>query len=169
MQMFSFDRDWLVKNIGSNAYDNFTNVQKYNNRGDKRYLAISSGKPEVADVGVLKQDNNSGKGHTFMIKEVLGGNDTDGWKVKTIEGNTTLGGGREGEGVFSLTRTLKIGGKSQGMLVIGYIRRNFTPSELEALTYDEAQQTFVFAGQRTPTPSNAPKGSISAQLLKKQL
>jgi hypothetical protein len=166
MQLFSFDRDWIVKKLGGGAYENLTNVESYNAQGDKRYLAIRKGAPEVADYVALK-----GKvgGHTFMVTELLGGNETEGWKVRTIEGNTNFTGTSDGEKTESIIRTIKIGGTTKTQVVKGYIRRNFTPSELAMLTYDNAQQTFVFKGQTPASPSNAPKGSISSQILKGKL
>ena len=168
MQLYSFDRDWVAKKLTGSAYGNLTAVESYNAKGDMRYLGVRKGIPEVADVVCMLNASGEG-GHTFMVTEVLGGNESSGWKVKCIEGNTNNGGDREGDKVLERTRTIKVGMRSGGQIVKGYIRRNFTPSELEALTYDEAKQTFVFAGQRTPTPSNAPKGSISAQILKGKL
>lgn len=135
MQMLSFDRDFLVKNITGGAANNFYAIQSLNKKGDKRYLAMNSGLPQVGDIfcqGV------SGNGHTGIVIEILGGN-----KVKTIEGNTNLKGSREGDRVLSLTRDLTIGGLSQGKKNIGFIRRNFTPQEIEKLEYDEAKQTFI--------------------------
>jgi hypothetical protein len=135
MQMLSFDRDFLAKNFTGGAANNYYAIQSLNKQGDKRYLAISSGTPQIGDIfcqGV------SGNGHTGIVIENLGGN-----KVKTIEGNTNLKGSREGDRVLSLTRDLIIGGASQGKKNIGFIRRNYTPQEIANLYYNDAKQTFI--------------------------
>jgi hypothetical protein len=142
MQMYSFDRDWIVKNFSAKAASNFKTVKALNNRGDMRYVAISTGAPQIGDVFVQENTDGSGKGHTGMVLSIVNGN-----VCKTIEGNTNLGGSREGEGVYSLTRDLTIGSVSKGSQpkrLVGYIRRNFTTEELNKLNYDENNQTFVF-------------------------
>ena len=140
MQLYSFDREWLSKNIGGGAVNNLYNIIELNKKGDKRYIAITKNeKPQVGDVfcqGV------SGNGHTGIIVEVLG-QSGNGWNVKTIEGNTSDAGVREGYRTKYATRTLEIGKLSGQQVFKGYWRRNFTKQELESITYDEAQGTFL--------------------------
>jgi hypothetical protein len=151
MQLYSFDRDWLSKNIGGGAIDNLNIVSNLNKKGDKRYLAIfNDDQPLVGDVfcsGV------SGNGHTGIIVEVLG-QSGKGWNVKTIEGNTSDKAVREGYRTQYLTRTLQIGVKSGGQIMRGYWRRNFTETELADIIYDESQGTYVKKGATI----NNPKG-----------
>ena len=155
MQLYSFDRDWIAKKLSGSAYGNLTAVEGYNKQGDKRYLGVRSGSPEVADVVSMLNASGEG-GHTFMVTELLGGNENDGWKVRCVEGNTNNGGSREGDKVLERTRTIKVGARSGGQIVKGYIRRNFTESELALLKYDDAKQTFVFANQVNPSSYNVP-------------
>jgi hypothetical protein len=151
MQLYSFDREWLSKNIGGGAVNNLYNVINLNKQGDKKYIAITKNeKPQVGDVfcqGV------SGNGHTGIVVEVLGelGN---GWKVKTIEGNTSEKGVREGYRTLYLNRTLQVGVASKGSSKVlkGYWRRNFTEQELADITYDESQGTFVKKGATIVNP-----------------
>ncbi len=145
MQLYSFDREWVAKKLTGSAYGNLVAVEGYNAKGDKRYLGIRSGIPEVADVVCMLNPSGEG-GHTFMVTEVLGGDEANGWKVKTIEGNTNNGGSREGDKVLERSRTIKVGVRSGGQIVKGYIRRNFTQTELNQLRFDDAKQTFYFAG-----------------------
>ena len=132
MQMYSFDRDYLAKNFTGGAVNNLTITQNNNKRGDKRYVAITSGSPQIGDIFVLS-------GHTGIVLNVISGN-----KVQTIEGNTNFKGSREGDKTESITRDLTIGKKSYGQSVLGFIRRVFTQEELSKLAYDEKQQTFIF-------------------------
>jgi hypothetical protein len=143
MQLFSFDREWLSKNIGGGAVNNLYIVNNLNKQGDKRYLAIlKNEKPQVGDVfcgGV------SGNGHTGIVLEVLG-QKGQGWEVKTIEGNTSDKQVREGYRTQYFTRTLQIGVKSGEVVIKGYWRRNFTETELADITYDEKKLTYVKKG-----------------------
>ncbi len=151
MQLYSFDREWLSKNIGGGAVNNLYNVVNLNKQGDKRYIAITKNeKPQVGDVfcqGV------SGNGHTGIIVEVLG-ESGKGWSCKTIEGNTSDEGVREGYRTKYLTRTLQVGvaGKGSSKVLQGYWRRNFTEQELADITYDEAQGTYVKKGAKIVSP-----------------
>jgi hypothetical protein len=149
MQMYSFDRAWLSKNLSGGSNRNLSKVKSAYNMGDKRYIPIYTDTPEVADVFVLEKGNTS-RGHTGIITEVLGYNDDGSVKVKTIEGNTSLAGIRDGQGVFQLTRNLKIGGLTPGRepkFMRGYFRRNFNPIQKLGLKYDENQQTFILDEQ----------------------
>ena len=139
MQMFSFDRDFLAKNFTGSAQGNFNTIRELNRLGDKRYLAITSGSPQVGDIFVLQNLSNKALGHTGLVLKNLGDN-----KVQTIEGNTNFQGSRDGDKIESLTRDLNIGQNSFGQKVIGFIRRNWTPEELDKLNYDDSKQTFVF-------------------------
>jgi len=141
MQLFSFDRDWIAKNITGSAMGNFNHITRLNNGGEKRYIAIKNNdEPLVGDVFCLGVE---GDGHTGIVTEILG-KSGNGWKVKTIEGNTGASGTREGDKTASLTRTLEIGVKSLGSKVFkGYWRRNFTKDEIANIVYDEAQGTYV--------------------------
>ena len=144
MQLYSFDREWLSKYIGGGAMDNLYIVKNRNAVKDYRYIAITKNeKPQIGDVFCL---GKSGDGHTGIIVEVLGqlGN---GWNVKTIEGNTSDAGVREGYRTQYLTRTLEIGKNSKGKIFNGYWRRNFTQDELAKIIYDEAQGTFVMKSE----------------------
>jgi hypothetical protein len=142
MQLYSFDRDWIAKYIGGGAVDNLYVISNLNKKGDNRYIAIKTNeKPQVGDVfcqGV------SGKGHTGIIVEVLG-QSGNGWSCKTIEGNTSDEGVREGYRTKYLTRTLQVGvaGKGSTKVLQGYWRRNFTQEEIDNIYYDEIQGTYV--------------------------
>jgi hypothetical protein len=154
MQLFSFDRDWIAKNISAGCVRTWNHINKINKSGDTRYIAITSNTPQVGDIFIQQSIKKPSDGHIGMINEVIG-IDADGVAtVKTVEGNTSLKGAREGEGVFSLTRKLKVGsalGESKRLL--GYVRRNFTESELNNMVFDESQLTYVFKNQPTSTPT----------------
>jgi hypothetical protein len=160
MQLYSFDREWLSKNIGGGAVDNLYIVNNLNNRGDKRYIAITKNeKPQVGDVfcqGV------SGNGHTGIIVEVLG-QSGNAWDVKTIEGNTSEKGVREGYRTLYLNRTLQVGVASKGgsKVLKGYWRRNFTEQELQDIIYDESQGTFVKKGDTIFDPKKWEKSGLN--------
>jgi hypothetical protein len=151
MQLYSFDREWLSKNIGGGAVDNLYNVKNRNAVKDNRYIAITKNeKPQVGDVfcqGV------SGNGHTGIVVEILG-QSGNGWKCKTIEGNTSEKGVREGYRTLYLERTLQVGVASVGSSKVlkGYWRRNFTEQELAKISYDEAQGTYVMRKGTIQTP-----------------
>ena len=154
MQLYSFDREWLSKNIGGGAMNNLYNVINLNKQGDKRYIAIKTNdQPQVGYVFCL---GVSGEGHTGIVVEVLG-KSGNGWNVKTIEGNTSTAGVREGFKTQYLTRTLEIGKASKGKIFHGYWKRNFTEQEFSQIVYDEEKDTFVM--------KNAP--SIAGKQLKK--
>jgi hypothetical protein len=54
MQLFSFDREWLSKNITGSAMGNLNSVINLNSKGDKRYIAIKNNdEPVVGDVFCL--------------------------------------------------------------------------------------------------------------------
>lgn len=137
MQMFSFDRDWLSKNLTGSSVGNFTKVQSLNKSSDVKYKAFTDASWQVGDVFVLKNTTGTG-GHTGMVSESLGNG-----VVNTIEGNTNLAGSREGDRVLNLKRTLITGKLSMGQMVVGGFRRNFTEQEAKMLHYDEATQTFI--------------------------
>ena len=153
MQMYSFDREWLSKNISGGSNRNLSAVARLNKAGDNRYLAIYTDTPQVTDIFV-QEVGNTGKGHTGIVTEVLGKNADGSVRVKTLEGNTSLKGVREGQGVFSLTRNLKIGTKSGGesKFMRGYIRRNFSQTEIDNLVFDDKEQTFKFKAQTQQNP-----------------
>ena len=147
MQFFSFDRDWLDKNFTGLATGNFYQVSKLNRAKDFRYITVTTNTPQVADIVVWGQVGRAinlppspPPGHTGVITEVITNN-----KIKTIEGNTTLAGVREGDGSRILTRNAFVGvNNSDGQRLLGYIRRNFTKQELEKLYFDEKEQTLKF-------------------------
>jgi hypothetical protein len=138
LQLYSFDRQWISKNITGSAYGNLQTVIALNRKGDKRYIATTNPN-ELPQIGDVFCQGVQGDGHTGIVIEIL-----DGTKVKTIEGNTSLKGVREGEGVFTLTRDIKIGNKSGSKIVKGYFRRNFTEEEKKMLEFDDQNQTFIF-------------------------
>jgi len=138
MQLFSFDKEWLSKNIGGGALQNLTNVQNLNKRGDKRYVAFTKGKLQVGDVFCGQR---SGGGHTGIIVEIL---DEQTNYCKTIEGNTNSNKSGEGDMVKTLKRNLTVGKSSAGLTIVGFFRRNFTEEELKSIRYDDLQRTFVF-------------------------
>jgi hypothetical protein len=141
MQLFSFDKEWLSKNIGGLAMGNFYNVQNLNKKGDKRYIAFTKGKLQVGDVFCGKR---TGGGHTGIIVEIL---DEETNYCETIEGNTNSKKSGEGDKVKILKRYLNVGKNSAGLTIVGFFRRNFTEEELKNLTYDETKQTYVFETQ----------------------
>lgn len=138
MQLFSFDKEWLSKNIGGGAVQNYENVKNLNKKGDKRYIAFTNGKLQVGDVfcqGIV------GNGHTGIIVQIL---DEETNYCETIEGNTNSNKSREGDKVKKLKRYLVVGKQSGGKIVKGFYRRNFTEQELNSISYDENKQTYVF-------------------------
>lgn len=142
MQLYSFDREWLSINIGGGAVNNLYNVKNRNAVKDYRYIAITKNeKPQIGDVFCM---GISGRGHTGIVVEVLG-QSGNGWSVKTIEGNTSDAGVREGYRTRYLTRILQVGVAPTGsdQVMKGYWRRNFTQKELDNVVYDEAQGTYV--------------------------
>jgi len=149
MQLYSFDRNWIAKNIGGGAVDNLYAINNLNKQGDKRYLAIFNDDELI--VGDVFCGGVSGNGHTGIIIEVLGKSDK-GWDVKTIEGNTSDKLVREGYRTQYLTRTLKIGVYSGGVKIKGYWRRNFTETEIANIIYDESEGTYVMKGANIVNP-----------------
>jgi hypothetical protein len=138
MELFSFDKQWLSKNLGGGAVQNFLNVQNLNKKGDNRYIAFTTGKLQVGDVfcqGIV------GNGHTGIIVQIL---DEKTNFCETIEGNTNSSKSREGDKVKKLQRYLTVGKPSGGKIVKGFFRRNFTEEELKNLRYDDEKATFVF-------------------------
>jgi hypothetical protein len=138
MQLFSFDKEWLSKNIGGGALQNLTNVQNLNKRGDKRYLAFTKGKLQVGDVFCGKRTKG---GHTGIIVQIL---DEKTNYCETVEGNTDSSKTGEGDKAKKLKRYLTVGKNISGLNVVGFFRRNFTEEELKKIRYDETKQTYVF-------------------------
>ena len=138
MQFFSFDREFISKNFNGSSQGTPNNIIALNNRGDKRYVFIQDNTPQIGDIFCLINASNKGIGHVGIVTEVI-----DDRTVKTLEGNTSLKGVREGEGVFELKRTLVVG-KGASQIMRGYIRRNFTKEELEKLYFDETEKTLKF-------------------------
>jgi hypothetical protein len=138
MQLFSFDKIWLSKNIGGSALQNFYNVQNLNKKGDKRYIAFTSGKLQVGDVFCGKRTVG---GHTGIIVQIL---DEKTNYCETIEGNTNSNKSGEGDKVKKLKRYLNVGKTSSSLTIVGFFRRNFTEEELNIIKYDEDKQTYVF-------------------------
>jgi hypothetical protein len=138
MQLFSFDKEWLSKNIGGSALQNLINVQNLNKKGDKKYIAFKSGKLQVGDIFCAKRTQG---GHTGIIVQNL---DEKTNYCETIEGNTDSTKTGEGDKVKKLKRYLTVGKKSGSMTIVGFFRRNFTEEELKKIRYDETKQTYVF-------------------------
>jgi hypothetical protein len=137
MQFYSFDRNWLNKNLSGSAAGNFYAVQRLNRSGDTRYIIVTTNTPQVGDIVCW---GRAGRGHTGIVTEVINNN-----KIKSIEGNTSLDGKREGDGVRVLSRTVRVGSNnSEGLVLLGYIRRNFTEEEKKKLYFDEQEQTLKF-------------------------
>jgi hypothetical protein len=132
MQFFSFDREFLAKNFNGSTSGTLQNVINLNARGDRRYVFIKANTPQIGDIICLQ-------GHVALVQEVISPT-----IVKTIEGNTNVRGSREGEGVSENKRTLVVGKKSFDQLFKGYIRRNFTQTELDKLYFDETEKTLKF-------------------------
>lgn len=149
MQMYSFDRVWLSKNISGLAMGNLVTIENLNKQGDRRYVASRSNDVQIGDVFCMQYP--SGGGHTGIVTEILSASG-NGFKVKTIEGNTGASGTREGDKTMPLTRTLTIGQNTMGGILKGYWRRNFTNAEKEQLRYDEQQGTFILSGQEVINP-----------------
>jgi hypothetical protein len=141
MQLFSFDKIWLSKNIGGLALQNFYNVQNLNKKGDTRYIAFTSGKLQVGDVFCGKR---TAGGHTGIIVQIL---DEKTNYCETIEGNTNSNKSGEGDKVKKLKRYLNVGKTSSSLTIVGFFRRNFTEEELSIIRYDEDKQTYVFDNQ----------------------
>lgn len=132
MQFFSFDREFLAKNFNGSTSGTLQNVINLNNKGDKRYIFLNTNTPQIGDIICLQ-------GHVALVQEVI-----DNTHVKTIEGNTSLKGVREGDGVAENKRTLIVGKPSFNQIFKGYIRRNFTEDELKKLYFDETEKTLKF-------------------------
>lgn len=139
MQFFSFDRDFIAKNFTGSSRATPDNIKNLNKKGDTRYVFLETNTPQIADVFCLRNPDGSYTGHAGLVAEVISPT-----QVKTIEGNTTVRGVREGDGVAELTRTLEVGKRSMGQIFSGYIRRNFTQQELDALYFDEKELTLKF-------------------------
>jgi hypothetical protein len=138
MQLFSFDKEWLSKNIGGSALQNLINVQNLNKKGDKKYVAFTSGKLQVGDIFCAKRTKG---GHTGIIVQIL---DEKTNYCETIEGTTDSSQTGEGDKVKKLKRYLTVGKISGSMTITGFFRRNFTEDELKKIRYDENKQTYVF-------------------------
>ena len=138
MQLFSFDKEWLSKNIGGVALQNLYNVQALNRKGDKKYLAFTKGELRIGDVFCAKRTKG---GHTGIIVQIL---DKETNYCETIEGNTDSTKTGEGDKVKRLKRYLTVGKTSGSMTIVGFFRRNFTEQELNDIRYDEDKQTYVF-------------------------
>jgi len=138
MQLFSFDKEFLSKNIGGGAMQNLVNVQNLNKKGDKRYIAFTDGKLQVGDVFCGTREKG---GHTGIIVQIL---DKETNYCETIEGNTNSTKSGEGDKVKKLKRYLIVGKSSAGLTIKGFFRRNFTEQELNSISYDENKQTYVF-------------------------
>jgi hypothetical protein len=137
MQFFSFDREWVNKNFTGSAVGNFIQVRNLNKQGDRRYITITTDTPQVTDIPVW---GIVGRGHTGIVTQVINPN-----RVETVEGNTNLSGAREGDGAQRLTRNVRVGQRnSEGQILNGYIRRNFTEDEIKRLYFDEEEQTLKF-------------------------
>jgi hypothetical protein len=132
MQFFSFDREFLAKNFNGSTSGTLQNIINLNAKGDKRYIFIKANTPQIGDIISLQ-------GHVALVQEVISPT-----VVKTIEGNTSVRGVREGDGVSENRRTLVVGKRSFNQLFRGYIRRNFTQDELNRLFFDETEKTLKF-------------------------
>ena len=138
MQLFSFDKEWLSKNIGGVALQNLINVQNLNKKGDTRYVAFTKGDLRVGDIFCAKRTKG---GHTGIIVQIL---DEKTNYCETIEGNTDSTQTGEGDKVKKLKRYLTVGKMSGSMTIVGFFRRNFSEQELSNIRYDETKQTYVF-------------------------
>jgi hypothetical protein len=137
LTLYSFDMNFILKNFNGSTIRTPQRIKELNRQGDRRYIFIAENKPQVGDIFCLLNKDGGG-GHVGLVTKVI--NNTT---VKTIEGNTSLEGVREGEGVFELERTLSIG-KGKSKIMQGYIRRNFTEQELKRLYFDNSEMTFKF-------------------------
>jgi hypothetical protein len=136
MQLFSFDRDYISKYFSGGAVQNLLTFESLNRGGDLKYVASRKNDPQIGDIFVLQ-------GHTGIVVEVYGV-EGGGYKVLTVEGNTNFKGSREGESTENIKRTLTIGKPTFGQNMLGYVRRNFTKAQIDALYYDEEEGTFKF-------------------------
>jgi len=141
LQLYSFDRQWISKNLSGSAIGNFRNIQLLNSKGDKRWIATTENEPEIGDAFSLQMPRG---GHTGIITEVIKKNDDGSVTVKTIEGNTNAGASREGDKTLSLNRKMKVGTQTLGGTLLGYFKRNFTEEEKKKLKFDDKNQTFIF-------------------------
>jgi hypothetical protein len=144
MSFYSFDSAWINKNLTGGALNNLYTIEALNSRGFKTWVASRKNDPQIGDIVVWKSTTDSSKGHTGIITAI----DSSSWT--TIEGNTAAKKeDREGDLVASKTRpisTSKIGYKGGGLQLLGFFRRNFTPSEAAKLYFDEKEQTLKFRG-----------------------
>lgn len=141
MQLYSFDRKFLSKNLTGSAIGNLEKIQELNSKGNKTWIASTKNDPQVGDAFSLKMTKG---GHTGIIIEVVNQNLDGSWSVKTAEGNTNAGASREGDKSMTLSRALKVGSRTGGGILLGYYRRNFTEEEKNKLKFDDKNQTFIF-------------------------
>lgn len=144
MSFYSFDAAWLAKNITGSAQGNLNHIEDLNSKGFKTWVASTKNDPQIGDIVVWKSTTDSSKGHTGIITAI----NSSTWS--TIEGNTAAKKeDREGDLVAAKTRpisTSKIGYRGGGLQLLGFFRRNFTPSEAAKLYFDEKEQTLKFRG-----------------------
>jgi hypothetical protein len=142
MSFYSFDAAWINKNLTGGAVNNLDTIEALNSRGFKTWVASRNNDPQIGDIVVWRSTVKVGKGHTGIITAI----NSSTWTV--IEGNTAAKKeDREGDLVASKTRpisTSKIGYKGGELQLIGFFRRNFTPSEVDKLYFDEKEQTLKF-------------------------
>lgn len=83
----------------------------------KGFKVITSGSPKPGDIVIWQNTKNSTLGHAGIVKKNLG-NDM----YETVEGNSSLDGAREGQGVVKGNRKLIPGYVDGTLKVLGFIR-----------------------------------------------
>ncbi len=142
MAFYSFDANFINKNFTGGAVNNLRVIQSLNKSGNKTWLAVTTGLPQVGDVVVWQSLKNSINGHTGIISAI------DSKEITTIEGNTSAQkNSREGDLVATKIRPankIQINATLGDLKLIGFIRRVFTEEEANKLYFDEEEQTLKF-------------------------
>lgn len=81
------------------------------------FKVVTDGRPRAGDIVIWQSISNAANGHAGIVIKNLS-NDTS----ETVEGNTSLAGQREGQGVMNHDRILKIGYINHGLKVLAFLR-----------------------------------------------
>ena len=77
-------------------------------------INMVSSNPKVGAIMIFRNGVSNTSGHTAIVNKII-----DASTVETIEGNTSDGGSRNGDGIYIRKRSTKKGTK--GLNPIGYI------------------------------------------------
>jgi hypothetical protein len=82
------------------------------------FKVIREGSPRPGDIVIWQSVSNSSLGHAGIVRKRISGADM----FDVVEGNTSLDGAREGQGVMNHDRKLLVGYVDGTLKVAGYIR-----------------------------------------------